>query len=307
MQGLTLSRLYFEECGRYVFQKNFPEVFPRMTFGLAGEGSDCFSFDDEISRDHDWGPGFCIWLDEPDYEKYGRELQTVYRALPEGFYGFPVKKSEGSARGRTGVLCTQHWFRQYTGCTAGPETLSQWRAVPEYFLAAVTNGEIFLDGSGQFSSVRSRLLRYYPEDVRLKKIAYQAAVMAQAGQYNYSRCTARKDPTAAALALGRFLEAGMSMIYLLNKRYAPFYKWMHRGMERLSVLKVTGILFERLAESEDSDEKMTLIEQICRLVADELHRQNLSGCEEDFLLSHCPDIMSRIEDPALRRTHVMAP
>lgn len=74
MQGLELSRLYFEECGRDVFQKNFPEIFPRMAFGLAGEGSDCFSFDDEISRDHDWGAGFCIWLDEPDYTIHGQKI-----------------------------------------------------------------------------------------------------------------------------------------------------------------------------------------------------------------------------------------
>lgn len=307
MQGLELSRLYFEECGRDVFQKNFPEIFPRMAFGLAGEGSDCFSFDDEISRDHDWGAGFCIWLDEPDYTIHGQKIQAVYDALPQQFHGYPVKKADGAAGGRIGVLCTQHWYQRYTGCPAGPETLTQWRAVPEYFLAAVTNGDVFLDMQGHFSSIRSRLLLYYPEDVRRKKIAYQAAVMAQAGQYNYPRCAKRGDMTAAALALWRFLEAGMSMVYLLNKRYAPLYKWMHRGMEKLSILKAGSALFERLADNGGADEKTALIEQICGLVGAELRRQGLSDCQDTFLLSHCADIMHRITDPVLRQSHIMAP
>ncbi len=80
---------------------------------------------------------------------------------------------------------------------------------------------------------RNALLPCYPEDVRLKKLAARAATMAQSGQYNYYRMMRRGDVFGARLALGEFLNAALSMMYLLNFRYEPFYKWQFAGAEGL--------------------------------------------------------------------------
>ena len=53
MKGLALAEEYYRNIGLPVIEKHFPNDIKRMAFGLAGEGSDCFGYDDEISRDHD--------------------------------------------------------------------------------------------------------------------------------------------------------------------------------------------------------------------------------------------------------------
>ena len=54
IKGLELSKLYFENIYLPELRKEFPELLERMAVGLAGEGSECFGYDDEISRDHDF-------------------------------------------------------------------------------------------------------------------------------------------------------------------------------------------------------------------------------------------------------------
>ena len=305
MNGLTLSRKYYNEVGRDAFVRAFPNLVLRAAFGLAGEGSECLGFDDEYSRDHDWGPSFCIWLNESDYREYGARVQAWYCALPDELDGYPAREEGALSAGRVGCLCTPHWFSRYTGCPQGPQTLTQWRRVPESFLATATNGAVFDDPLGEFTAIREHLLRYYPEDVRIKKIVARAAVMAQAGQYNYPRCRKRGDTVAAQLALAEFTKAAMSMVYLLNRRYAPFYKWMFRGMQGLPRLPRVGGMLEQLSRTSDAGQAQERIESVCALTAGELRRQGLTVGNASFLQEYCADMMTRIHDPELKKAHFM--
>ena len=91
-KGLELSRKYFLETAEPKLKDAFPELYPRLAAGLCGNGSECFGYDDEVSRDHDWGPAFCIWLEANDFDAVGGLLQDRYdRIAARGFNGIAAR------------------------------------------------------------------------------------------------------------------------------------------------------------------------------------------------------------------------
>jgi hypothetical protein len=305
LKGLELCKRYYEEIGLPAFRLAFPELMERLAFGLVGEGSDCYGYDDEISRDHDWGPGFCLWLADGDIETYGGELAGLYSSLPKKFMGFERADTEQGS-GRLGVHSISGFYSRYIGIGRAPENYSEWRYIPEKGFSVVTNGEVFADPLGVFSRIREQILDFYPEDIRVKKIITRCALLSQAGQYNYYRCVKRKDYVAAGQALNEFIYSAISAIYLLNKKYMPFYKWMHRGLRDLPILGRTAPDFEWLCKNDLMDggnEK--LIEGICCEILKELQKQGLTSGGGDFLLEHCEGMMCCIGDESIRNLHIM--
>ncbi len=81
------SRRFYEIQVAPMIRSKFKEYESRIAVGIAGEGSDCFGYDDFISRDHDFGTGVCLWLTEDDFHKYGRLLSIAYNELVDSTPG----------------------------------------------------------------------------------------------------------------------------------------------------------------------------------------------------------------------------
>lgn len=307
MQGMEIAEKYYEQYGLTMVREVCPELEERAAFGLVGEGSQCFGYDDEISRDHDFGPGFCIWLLEDDFANYGGGLQAAYEMLPKEFMGLSTDNIQDKSR--VGVMTTDDFFFKYLGLSEPPRTNREWLFLKETSLALCTNGKVFRDDKGSFTAFRKALLAFYPEDILRKKLAARAAVMSQAGQYNLLRCLDRKDRVAAMLALAKFTEASISMVYLLNRRYMPFYKWAYHGMQELPEMRQAvekigelGTLFDGIGTDCAAVRKKAyeLTECICEDTARELNKQGFSQCSSAFLQNHLGEIMEEIRDPQIR-------
>lgn len=305
VRGLDEARCFYEERGRAMLRGQFPDFEGRIAVGLAGHGSQCFGYDDELSRDHDFETGFCLWLTDEDDARIGVPLARAYRALG-------AEKAEARSllgESAVGVRRISDFYRRYTGSSGAPESWQQWMSLPSWALAEATNGEVWRDELGAFTAIRETLLRGMPEDVRRKKLAARLVTMAQSGQYNYSRCLRHGEAGAAMLALGEFVNAAASCVFLLNRRHMPYYKWCFRALRGLGTLGDLCEPLEFLLTGENGGEadalKAQLVEDVCASVARELRAQELSHAAGDYLEAHAFDVQEHIENPAIRALHIM--
>lgn len=306
MKALERSKKLFETAGEAMLERDFAAELPEIAIGLAGRGSECFGFDDEISLDHDFEEGFTLWISDELDERAGFRLTRAYREISRGFPQNGSEKSFGGTNER-GVVRISDFLRRHLGYAGVPESWQQWMYTPEYAFAEVTNGEIFRDDSGVFSNIRREIVSSMPPDVRYKKLAANAVLMAQSGQYNFARCLKHGEKGASMLALSDFVRHATAMYFHLNERFAPYWKWSLRALKTLplggaeTAEKLTGLLCEPLSD----ETRIELIEKICMETAAILRAKGLSSANDSFLEAHALEITSRIHSREIRSLHLM--
>lgn len=257
-----MSRAFWNDLGKPLLAGAYSAYQGRIAAGLVGYGSECFGFDDEFSRDHDFAPRFCLWLTDEDYDAIGEQLQADYDALSRDFtvdeQGKPHFAGHGSADSnalaasqspltpraqgefrRDGVFRIGDFFERITLFREAPaqNDYASWLSLDDATLATATNGQVFADPLGVFSKTRQGF-KFMPEDVRLSLISRRLGMMAQAGQYNLPRMLQRDDGAAAMLSIHEFVNATASLVFLINEPvsvgYLPYYKWQFAAMRKLS-------------------------------------------------------------------------
>ena len=306
MNGLELSRKYFEEYGLPMLEERFPDILPVIAVGLCGSGSECFEYDDETSRDHDFEPGFCVFL--PDESVVDRQtafrLERAYSSLPDEYLGFRRENISPAGGARRGVIRASDFFESRTGTADGRLTPAGFLAIPEHFLAETVNGEIWKDDCGIMTDVRERLL-YYPEDARLKRLAGNLFLASQSGQYNYQRCLERGETAAAGIAAAKFALYAASAFHLIRKKYMPYYKWAFRSLRELGLPGDAPRLIEEIASGElnGSPELADAIESVCSEICRFLATDCLSQAETPEKCAY--EINGLIRDNSLRNANIL--
>ena len=309
MKGLELSKAYYENYGKPMLETDFAELLPHIAAGLCGSGSECFGYDDEISTDHDFEPGFCIFLPGEDVvdRKAAFQLERAYAKLPKEFLGYTRQTVSPVGGSRHGVIRINEFLKEKTGREDGVLDTDQWLMIPEYALAESCNGEIFFDGSGEITNIR-RYLSDMPEDVRRKRLAGALIIMAQSGQYNYTRCIKHGETAAAQLAVFEFVKATLQAAFLLNRRYMPYYKWAFRALRELPLLCSLNDTLELLITTDNgadmSETKYYIIEDIASTVISALQEQNLTKAICGDLEKHAYSVNDGIKDQYIRNLSI---
>lgn len=323
ISNLERCREFYETYGKEMLQAKFPALEDKIAVGLVGEGSDCFGFDDGISTDHDYGLGFCMWLTEETYARIGNSLQEAYEQLIRDH--MDRTSWEVFLQERRGVFTINDFYQQILGVSydfekeadEASQSLSgfSWESIGEYQLAAAVNGEVFYDGPGVFSSIRKKLIDYYPEKLWRGKLAQGLHDFSQYAQSNYARMMARKDGITATICVGKAMEAAMDLVYLLRHEYAPYYKWKKKGLEKMAqrrdvfpLAQEVLPLLEELAQLPEQsgawktvsynamkvntgDAKVAAFEKIAAHILQEMKRQGLVSGEDTFLEGHICQVL----------------
>ena len=318
MKGLELAKAYYDAYGQALLGQ-FPDLAGKVAAGLAGSGSECLGYDDELSQDHDFEPGFCLFAfvdDEGDgtertlSRREAFALERAYAKLPKEFEGFSRSLMGPVGGGRRGLIDLREFLRAATGTPDGALTPEEWLRVPEQSLLEATNGQIWEDRGGVFTPIRKRLA-YLPEDVRRKKLAGCLLLMAQAGQYNYMRCIRHGETGAAQLACFTFAENAIHAAHLLEKKYMPYYKWSFKSLRSMGPAQaeladdLEGLISSG-NDPETAESKYFVIEDIAARVIDRLIDGGLTEANCGDLEKHAYSVNDGVQDAQLRNMHVLS-
>ncbi len=293
ISGLKLSELFYNQHGRKMIEEQFPEYVSKIAVGLAGEGSDCFGYDDTLSTDHDWGPGFCMWITDETFDKIGEQLQKAYDALPDTFMGYKVKETKQGS-GRRGVMRISDFYSKFTGAERYEDI--DWSEVKDYSLAAAVNGKVFIDEEGVFSAYREKLQSGYPDNVQFLKIAEDVYNISQNGQYNYLRMLERGDDLTADMMMYECIRNVMKLIHHMNNSYPMHDKWLHRSCrdfetDNYIVDCIEGI--HNCLKNNENNKINNLVEEMTDSIAKELYDRNFISDVDNYLDHHTEELIMK--------------
>ena len=267
---MEIARSFFAEWGLPFVEAEWPEIATRLAAGRLS-GSDVISGDDAISRNHNWGPQFTIFLSAADFATHGATLaESMNAAAPKEWKGYRVA---GGGDKNVLVESISAYFGKI-GLSSPPRLPREWPVGNfESHLYFIRHGAVWIDRSGELSHWRS-VLHQYPEQIHYARLAEECFRVWHHGEYNFvQRIARRKDTLARTIGLGEFTAGLMRMVFLLNRDYAPYWKWLGHQFRRLP--EAAGYLpeLEQLSVSSNWDEQVELIKSLSA----RLHTQILAS------------------------------
>jgi hypothetical protein len=120
---------------------------------------------------------------------------------------------------------------------------------------------------------------------------------------------ARKDAVTAMICVAKGVESAMDLVYLLEKTYAPYYKWKNKGLANSKLAKQIVPILEKIAKNPSQanvwegyrysaasvqleDANVALFEEVAKRILDEMVRKDLVSGNETFLEYYIPQILN---------------
>ncbi|HLJ54628.1 MAG TPA: DUF4037 domain-containing protein [Chthonomonadaceae bacterium] len=221
-----ISREFFREIVLPIVERELPDVAAHTAFGLFGYGSEAYGLDDAYSRDHHFGLRIdALMPAELFAARRDGLLRVVGARLPSSYRGHALRSGHIAGAGLAPDSLPAFLARTI-GLERPPQTYAEWLGIPEEDILHVTNGEVWHDPDGRFTAVRAAFAAYYPEPVRLRRIAHLCRYFSGMGTYALKRALLRGDAFYATTRFATAIRLGVQLAFLLDRRYAPYDKWL---------------------------------------------------------------------------------
>ena len=227
------SHDFWSEIVLPLLQTHFPTETAQMAAGFFGYGSEVLRLDDEYSTDHHFGLRVNILLPQSLMQAKGAAIEDTLAAhLPTLWRGRELREGYTRTKG-VALASLDHHLLSTIGLNHPPQSLTDWLQIPEEDITHIIAGEVWHDPSAQFSAIRQALLAYYPEPVRLRRLAHWSRYFSGMGVYALKRALLRNNTLYASTTFARSLRWGVQMAFMLDRTYYPYDKWLTEMFYRL--------------------------------------------------------------------------
>ena len=265
---IDISREFFETIVKPILKEHFPKETAQTAFGVFGYGSEVLRLDDAYSRDHHWGLRIDAIMPDAIFESQRKNImETLAANLPESYQGHSLREGHVAGAGLAPESLPKFLGRTI-GLTHAPKNDAEWLSIPEEDIIHVVNGEIWYDPLGEFTSIRNVFAAYYPEPVRLRRIAHWCRYFSGMGTYALKRAILRNNEFYAQTRFSNAIRLGVQLAFLLDKQYFPYDKWIMTFFERLPRMyeRMGSLVHEAVRLATPWERKLSLLDQMADVI-----------------------------------------
>lgn len=229
-----LAHDFFQSAARPIIDRVLSEV--GYLAGRLGSGSDVLGFDDDRSRDHDFGCRLTVLVDE----QHGALLDTLDAALdadlPDEVDGWPTRFAT-SWDGRVRHKVDLHTVHDFVESRLGfdlrdPLQPAGWLCLTGQSVLEVTGGRVFHDTTESYGQV-ARALDWYPDDLwryvlaaGWMRLGQELPLLGRTGELG--------DDAGSRIVAGRLCRDVMHLAFLVERTWMPYPKWSGLALRHLA-------------------------------------------------------------------------
>ncbi len=223
--GIELAHSFFVTQVQPIMAASFPAL--GYVAARLGSGSDVLGFDDDMSRDHDFGCRLTLLVDDDALDRVALVDEALERELPNECTGHPTRFAtswDARHRHKVEVASVNGFAASRLGLDPSTELDAVgWLCLTGQSVLEVVGGPVFHDTATTYEPLRQQLA-WYPDDVWRYVLGAAWTRLGQELPF-VGRAAERGDELGSRVISARLARDLIHLAYLINRVWSPYPKW----------------------------------------------------------------------------------